>query len=224
MLNSEKILAALKQFDPTNAAYGTEDGLPVLEAVQHLAGDQTLTREMVTSVAPGFTRTTPALDVGIVASEQQAPAEPATQGPTLSQPPAEKAPVQEQLESTVVKRDSAEVYANELDRLKARSAELKADMVYINSDRDKLQKALDKLAAEEESLDRKIRSLERGDKTMQALEQYRNSQLTMLAQRTEKLGFLKEHSAVLGQILKTKAPIDQAMARKNTRGTQRPGG
>jgi hypothetical protein len=46
----------------------------------------------------------------------------------------------------------------------------------------------------------------------------------MLAQRTEKLGFLKEHSAVLGQILKTKAPIDQAMARKNTRGTQRPGG
>lgn len=78
-----KILKALAKFDVEKEAYWTEEGLPVLEAIQHYAKDASITRAMVTATAPGFSRSNPSLEVGVVEAEttpiEPPPIEPVTQ-------------------------------------------------------------------------------------------------------------------------------------------------
>lgn len=54
---TDKIVEALRKLDTANDAHWTTDGLPRLETVKFLAGDQSLTRDDVTTAASGFTRT-----------------------------------------------------------------------------------------------------------------------------------------------------------------------
>lgn len=56
-----KILEALGKLDPTNENHWTADGLPRIETVRMLAGDQGITREQITAEAPDFSRETAAL-------------------------------------------------------------------------------------------------------------------------------------------------------------------
>ena len=51
-----KVLKALGKMDPMNDNHWTSDGMPRIDTVKFLAGDPTLTREMVTAEAPDFTR------------------------------------------------------------------------------------------------------------------------------------------------------------------------
>ena len=51
-----KILEALGKLDRTNENHWTADGLPRIETVRMLAGDQTITREQITAEAPDFSR------------------------------------------------------------------------------------------------------------------------------------------------------------------------
>lgn len=53
-----KILEALGKLDPANENHWTADGLPRIETVRMLAGDQTITREQITAEAPDFSRST----------------------------------------------------------------------------------------------------------------------------------------------------------------------
>lgn len=57
-----KIVIALKKLDAGNDAHWTSDGLPRLDTVRLLAADQTISREDIAKVAPGFTRATTALE------------------------------------------------------------------------------------------------------------------------------------------------------------------
>ena len=52
-----KILEALGKLDPANENHWTADGLPRIETVRMLAGDQTISREQITAEAPDFSRT-----------------------------------------------------------------------------------------------------------------------------------------------------------------------
>ena len=51
-----KILEALGKLDPANENHWTADGLPRIETVRMLAGNQTITREQITAEAPDFSR------------------------------------------------------------------------------------------------------------------------------------------------------------------------
>jgi hypothetical protein len=57
-VSKEKILEALDQLDPANAAQWTDDGLPVTKVVQKLTGDDTVQRSDITAAAPGFGKDT----------------------------------------------------------------------------------------------------------------------------------------------------------------------
>ena len=72
-----KILEALGKLDPANENHWTADGLPRIETVRMLAGDQSITREQITAEAPDFSRETAALPPTETpaAVEEQAPAE-----------------------------------------------------------------------------------------------------------------------------------------------------
>jgi hypothetical protein len=53
-----KITEALEKLDPANDNHWTTDGLPRIETIRMLAADQTITRDMITTEAPGFSRST----------------------------------------------------------------------------------------------------------------------------------------------------------------------
>jgi len=59
--NNDTIIAALEKLDPTVNEYWTNDGLPNVESVRSLAGDNTITRKQITEAAPQFTRANPKL-------------------------------------------------------------------------------------------------------------------------------------------------------------------
>ena len=51
-----KILEALSKLDTNNDNHWTADGLPRIETVRMLSGDQSITREQITAEAPDFSR------------------------------------------------------------------------------------------------------------------------------------------------------------------------
>lgn len=51
-----KILEALGKLDTSNDNHWTADGLPRIETVRMLSGDQSITREQITAEAPDFSR------------------------------------------------------------------------------------------------------------------------------------------------------------------------
>lgn len=60
---AEQIQAALAKLGLNNDNHWTADGLPRLDTVKMLAGDQSLTRDAVTAASPGFTRASAAQGV-----------------------------------------------------------------------------------------------------------------------------------------------------------------
>ncbi len=56
-----KILEALSKLDTNNDNHWTADGLPRIETVRMLAGDQGITREQITAEAPDFSRSSAAI-------------------------------------------------------------------------------------------------------------------------------------------------------------------
>jgi len=50
------IVDALKKLDPTNDAHWTDDGLPRMDVMKELTGNNFTTREAVTTALPGFNR------------------------------------------------------------------------------------------------------------------------------------------------------------------------
>lgn len=57
---SDKIIEALKKLDPSNANHWTADKLARLETVKLLAADQSITRDEIERVAPGYSKDTAA--------------------------------------------------------------------------------------------------------------------------------------------------------------------
>jgi hypothetical protein len=56
-VGNDKLVAALKQLNPSDDKHWTADGQPRIDIVKQLAGDQSITREAIDKAAPGFTRT-----------------------------------------------------------------------------------------------------------------------------------------------------------------------
>lgn len=63
---SQSIITALAKLDVTNENHWTAEGLPRLETVKLLAGDNGITREQVQVAVPGFTRANPKLPQAVV--------------------------------------------------------------------------------------------------------------------------------------------------------------
>lgn len=56
-MDNDKILAGVRQLDTSNDNHWTADGLPRLDTVKMLTGEQSLDRNAVEAAAPGFKRT-----------------------------------------------------------------------------------------------------------------------------------------------------------------------
>ena len=149
---SDKILIALDKLDPAVDEQWTADGLPVVAVVQELAEDESITRKMITDVAPFFTRDVAAgslpednkdgpaeEDEGPKMASAPAPARPAETGQPRLNPryPDLKPPAPEEIEKEIdqLNTDMAAV-TQEITEAKKRLGEMRNRFDQIVSWRD----------------------------------------------------------------------------------------
>lgn len=77
-----KILEALGKLDTANDNHWTADGLPRIETVRMLSGDQSITREQITAEAPDFSRSFAVLP-GAEGTQPETKVEEAVQGESV---------------------------------------------------------------------------------------------------------------------------------------------
>ena len=113
-----KILEALGKLDPANENHWTADGLPRIETVRMLAGDQGITREQITAEAPDFSRSSAVI----------APA--STESPAVeAQPEAEVVDYSEAIEKAKYEVDRLTEIRNEVTEALAKATKDLDDLI-----------------------------------------------------------------------------------------------
>jgi hypothetical protein len=229
MTTPVQIKGALGKLDVTNDNHWTADGLPRLDTVKLLAGDQSITREALAMAAPGFTRAS-------AYAAQSAPAATPEPEPIAAPVAAAAAPATETGDNAP---DDAALPSNVLDN------EGKAgEPLYVFTEHTELEDAQNKLnelrktkaeadaafAAQSAVVDALIVKLEKSGEakasTPLAIQQYLASRREELQKRGDQIArvkaFERENGFKLADLAPKRAPIDTAMSRKNSRGAQRP--
>lgn len=206
-----KILEALAKLDSQNENHWTDDGSPRMDTLKFMTGDQTLTRESVTAASPGFSR----------ASALEA-LKPAT-APTASgsTPPAESGDASSD-QGTGDEGQDVEAKSEEEARLIAEDQAAKARVVEAAARKAEADKNFAQAMAE---ADRCAEALEKsvGQEPLSVqLTGYFAQQQRQRDERAAQKQRMKDMKIDLSLLIPKKAPIDNAMARKNTRGAARP--
>lgn len=195
----KKILDALASLDSKNDNHWTDDGMPRMETLKFLVGDQMLTREAVTAAAPGFSRVSPSLAPVVVVApvERNDDAQPGRS--------TEQQAEQEEAKSRIA--TALATARTKLDAARSRKAEADQEHAQALKEVDSLIEANEKAG---------------GNETLATtLNGYFNRQQQLIGERTARLERLKGVN-VKELLSGGRAPIDMAMARKNSRGAQRP--
>lgn len=230
---SDNIRKALEQLDTDNDAHWTADGLPRMDVVEELSGKKGLTRAKVTEAQPGFSR--PAAIAAAQAGDNvpdpgatQGGNEPwATNGPqgpqetkTPSDDSQENPPADDTEEQNNPEEEPSGQPASEL-RQKFEAA--KKALLELEEERNNIQRNYDKARQEYDHLLLELEKSEPVETTGNAIQGYLRRQRRLLEERGERMKLIKESGVNLKDLTRgLKAPIDSAMSRKNSRGTQRP--
>jgi hypothetical protein len=209
-----KILAALKQLDTKNDNHWTGEGSPRMDTVKMLAGDSSLTKDVVTLAAPGFSRSNPVLPddtdapavSGVVAGGDDDKADTVGDGSGDPADPPQEPPTQEPEQAAPT---------SELDAAKQRVAESAARKAQAEKE----------YAAAVAAQDAVIVSVEAKPETFaEQVKRHFAAQDRLQQERVRKIEEGKALSELgLGQFkAQVRAKIDQAFERKRGRGMQRP--
>jgi len=218
-----QIIEALKKLDPSNPNHWTIDGDPRLDTVRMLAGDQKLTREHIVAVAPDFNVKSAAVwapnpeavaNAAIaVQTAAIATASVNTQVQATTQQPAAEVPAPVESVDEKAVRVSAEIKQIELDL-----TDLRNQREILNAKIDNLLKKQDAFKVEYDHLFPRDHKSNMGD-----IQDYLESQKRKLEERGIKKAIIRESGIDLKALQKDLAsPLDSAMARKTSRGAQRP--
>ena len=226
-----KILAALAQLDTSNANHWTEDGLPRMDTVKLLAASPDLTREHVTGAAPGFSRTNPILQGAAQApiagssgngTDPGAFAAPAAQQPAAQRGDSDAAQAETQLEGADgddTPESALEACEAELQAAQVKLGELAARKAVADQAHEAQVKEVDRLLqARDAALPKQSVTNE-----IQGYLAAQKRELEKRAAQQRQLGAALRDGQLKDLLTGVRgAPIDQAMARKNSRGAQRP--
>lgn len=204
-----KVLEALGKMDPMNDNHWTSDGMPRIDTVKFLAGDPTLTREMVTAEAPNFTRQ------GLLAMQATAGATPpvVTEQATPAVAAAAAPVVTEQAAAPVT-------IAQPVERVVDYDAAIEAAQRMLQDAITARNEANDKVAEVQNALDDLINAKHaagESESTMDVIQGYLRSQAGVLQERARRAQVLKESGVTLEDIknlIPQASPLDQALARK----------
>lgn len=213
---SAKLQEALAKLDVGNDNHWTADGLPRLDTVRFMTGDQSVTRESINQVAPGFSRASAAVTTAAPVQPEVTLVAPvggvvAAEGTGIGIPVAQLAAPEGEADGEVASLAQeiadGEEYLNQL-----RSARGELDKRFKEAT-EQLEKLKDRMTV--------LVPLETTSTTIQG---YLQRQQQVLAERAARKQVLKDSGVNFRDLLGSlQAPIDAAMARKNNRGTGRPG-
>jgi hypothetical protein len=253
MSSPEAIMKALSSLDANNPNHWTADGLPRLDTVKMLAGDQSITREAVTQAAPGFSQasvvqaaqaavTAPPVVTAPPATETVQATLPAAEtvvpaAPPAPAPEAAVAPVVPAAQvglppttATLATNLLAQVPATNTGLLAQKSdqlADIEDRIVDVKRAQEQVNKEYAKLQAEADDLRIQIDKLTPRDDNQHAIQNYLASRREALAQRAAQIGRVRDVEKELGfklsDLAPKRAPIDTAMARRTGHGHKRPG-
>lgn len=215
MADSNLIKQALAKLDVNNDNHWTAEGQPRIDTVKMLASDQTITRDDITKASPEFTRetATAALTQAPVAQTGQGSA-----GADSNEPPVDNQPPAIQETAVIV----APVNLDEYDAAIADAWEAVDEM---NQARVKFDEEYAKrVKAYDAAVDAKVQA-GAGETVVNAIQGYHESQKRLLQARADRGRTLQEAGLTakdLSALLPGRSPIDAAMGRKTSRGTQRP--
>ncbi len=231
---SEKIVAALGQLDKENPNHWTAEGLPRLDTVKLLAGDQSLTRDAINAAAPGFSRAgtvpsdaapvapvTPAAPVeGAAGTDTQPSTQDADKADVVTAPAPPPAPV-EALKASEQKPFSPEDLAaakEDLEGVEVEIAEIDKWLAKATAERAALRLKKDDLVI-------RIDKMQPRDSLANEVQQYHASQLKLLDQRASQIGkaraFQAETGVRLQDLVPKRSPLDQSLARQTGHGQGR---
>lgn len=235
------ILEALKALDTKNDNHWTADGLPRLDTVKMMAGDQSITRDQVSAAAPGFQRSnaadytppetpaTPAQAAQPAAQPQQAAGQGDSggEGPNAPQPEANAASAtgasQGETEQPEVAGGAGSA-TDEIEALEAALAEKTASVDDLRHRISDLTKQFEAERQEEDDLRARVEKLRPRSTNADAIQDYLAAQRKRLEERGARQKLLAESGVDLKELAKDlKSPLDSAMARKTGRGGNRPG-
>lgn len=208
------VVKALLSLDPKDDTHWTDDGLPSAQAVSKLAG-RTVKRNEITDADPKFTRE---LASGVKPVEQPKLAEEAA-------PKIEGATVKPQEPEPVNQGESAEVRVG----LEGQIAELEAKLITKQAVVADHKRQMDEAQREADIVNAQLSELVVKRDAMPGHHANQKGILDYIAKQNELRLEKHKHTMALRaagftakDFLGAKSPLDNAMARKNTRGTQRP--
>ena len=202
---NDKILDALKKLDVENANHWTTDGLPRLETVRMLAGNQSITREQVSLAAPGFTRTTAGFAAAVepadsVETEEATESEPVPDSaPSVPEPAPEPEPVSPTGDDTL--RFELTKQERVVQDLRMRIAQMQVEF--------------NKQRQIEDDLRARFNASIPQQKAGEAIQGYLAAQRAALKRRHDRKAELRAKGVEVEDLKSLmKSPIDEAMARK----------
>jgi hypothetical protein len=236
MPDTTKILEALSKLDVNNSNHWTADGLPRLDTVKMLAGDQALTREAISLAAPGFSRSatagtltqqgqggntghapiaTPAAAVG--------PASPVAVTPAPAPSPLGVGGLPEKQTEQLAVADPARPATDEITMLEEEVKRSDRELTELQKATDEVKAELTKTQNRNDQLHAKLDALRPPPSTGNVIQGYLASQRKSLEDRAARQHLIRSSGIDLRELARNlKAPIDAAMARSFSRGTKRP--
>jgi hypothetical protein len=220
MTDSNLIKQALAKLDVSNDNHWTAEGQPRIDTVKMLASDQTITRDDITKASPEFTRetATAALAQAPVAQAPVAQTGQGSAGAGSNEPPVDNQP-------PAIQETAAIVDPVNLDEYDAAIADAWEAVDEMNQARVKFDEEYAKrVKAYDAAVDAKVQA-GAGETVVNAIQGYHESQKRLLQARADRGRTLQEAGLTakdLSALLPGRSPIDAAMGRKTSRGTQRP--
>lgn len=203
---NDKILDALKKLDVENANHWTTDGLPRLETVRMLAGNQSITREQVSLAAPGFTRTTAGFAAAVEPADSVETEEAVESEPVPDSAPS--APEPEPVAPPHVSPTGDETLRFELTKQERVVQDLRMRIAQMQVEFNKQRQIEDDLRA-------RFNASIPQQKAGEAIQGYLAAQRAALKRRHDRKAELRAKGVEVEDLKSLmKSPIDEAMARK----------
>ena len=212
---TNKIIEALLTLDVKNDNFWTADGLPRLDTIKMLVSDQSLTRDMVTAAAPGFSRTTA---TGYKVPQPQGPGGNTGTVP-IAAPVAPAAPqTAEQVEGQHPAMEKAsEGVSDIIAVLEASLAEQEELVSKIRAHKAEVDAAFEQARKKEDELRIKLEEARPQRSTGNDIQSYLAAQCKTLEARAARQQIIRESGINLKELASNlKAPIDAARTRRTT--------
>lgn len=209
---TNKIIEALKKLDPVNDNHWTADGLPRLDTVKMLAGDQTLTRDSVTSIVPEFSRSNTAVP-DVAPTTGETPSSAPVKAEEVAVVVGDEQPTQE-AQSQEVGTGSTEG-TTEVETLEK---EIAAQSQRVHELRVLKDQAIEAFHVEQQKEDRLREQLDRikpADRNVDAIQSYLAAQREQLEERAARQKMISDSGIDLKALQSNlKSPLDAALSQR----------